>query len=213
MQSIPLPRIEIVSGGTVLVLEDVIIPADALVPMQIELITSSHVTMNPKSRIFRRSSVEAPEARHRVEGVQGGVELKLSSISGQVRNVRFTLDRHEGWPRLSDQGLADLRIGGKGLTVLVDLISHPASEISGRSDFRSYVLPAALVAHRVKVRIDKLNLNLHDSLHDGMYRVFNPLIGSMVKRQIESAIRDQILNVVDSIDGLLDRLSQSVVKQ
>ncbi len=213
MQSIPLPRIEIVSGGTVLVLEDVIIPADALVPMQVELITSSHLTMNPKSRLFRRTSVPAPEPGHRVEGVQGGVELKLSSIAGQVRNVRFTLDRHEGWPQFSDQGLADLRIGGKGLTVFVDLISHPASEVSGRSDLRSSLLPAALVAHRVKVRIDKLSLNLHDSLHDGMYRVFNPLIGSMVKRQIESTIRDQILNVVDSVDGLLDRLSQSVVNQ
>lgn len=213
MQSIPLPRIEIVSGGTVLVLEDVIVPADALVPMQLELITSSHVTMNPKSRLFRKTSIAAPDPRHRVEGVQGGVHLKLSSIAGQVRNVRFTLDRREGWPQFSDQGLADLRIGGKGLMVLIDLISHPASEVSGRRDLRSSILPAALVAHRVKVRIDKLSLHLHDSLHDGMYRVFNPLIGSIVKRQIESSIRDQIVNVVDAVDGLLDRLSRSVVNQ
>lgn len=211
MQSIPLPRIEVVTGGTTLVLEDLIIPADALVPLQMEILTSSHVTMNPKSRLFRRSGTPAPPPTARVEGVQGGVQLKLSSIAGQVRNVRFTMDRHEGWPRFSDQGLADLRIGGRGLTILIDLATHPASEITGRSDFRSSVLPAALIAHHVRVRIDRLSLNLHDSLHDSMYRVFNPIVSSVVKRNMERAIRDQIINVVDSIDGLLERLSKTVV--
>ena len=211
MQSIPLPRIEVVSGGTVLVLEDLIIPADALVPLQMEILTSSHVTMNPKSRLFHRSQTPATPPSSRVEGVQGGVQLKLSSIAGQVRNVRFTMDRHEGWPQFSDQGLADMRIGGRGLTILIDLATHPASEITGRSDFRSSVLPAALIAHHVRVRIDRLSLNLHDSLHDSMYRVFNPIVSSVVKRNMERAIRDQIINVVDSIDGLLDRLSQTVV--
>ena len=211
MQSIPLPRIEVVSGGTTLVLEDLIIPADALVPLQMEILTSSHVTMNPKSRLFRRSATPAPSPSSRVEGVQGGVQLKLSSIAGQVRNVRFTMDRHEGWPKFSDQGLADLRIGGRGLTILIDLATHPASEITGRSDFRSSVLPAALIAHHVRVRIDRLSLTLHDSLHDSMYRVFNPIVSSVVKRNMERAIRDQIVNVVDSLDGLLERLSKTVV--
>lgn len=211
MQSIPLPRIEVVTGGTVLVLEDLIIPADALVPLQMEVLTSSHVTMNPKSRLFRRSATPAQPAAGRVEGVQGGVQLKLSSIAGQVRNVRFTMDRHEGWPKFSDQGLADLRIGGKGLSILIDLATHPASEITGRSDLRSAVLPAALIAHHVRVRIDRLNLTLHDSLHDSMYRVFNPIVSSVVKHNMERAIRDQIINIVDSIDGVLDRLSQTVI--
>lgn len=212
MQSIPLPRIEVVSGGTVLVLEDLIIPADALVPMQVELVTASHVTMNPKARLFRRSSTPSPSQSglKRVEGVEGSVQLKLTAIAGQVRNVRFTLDRHEGWPQFTDQGLADLRIDGRGLSILVDLVSHPASEVSGRSDLRGSLLPAALIAHRVRVRIDRLALTLHDSLHDSIYRVFNPLIGSVVKRQMEQAIRTQIINIVDSVDGLLDRLSQSV---
>lgn len=213
MQSIPLPRIEVVSGGTLLVLEDLIIPADALVPLQMEILTSSHVTMNPKSRLFRRSQTPATPPSGRVEGVQGGVQLKLSSIAGQVRNVRFTMERHEGWPKFSDQGLADLRIGGRGLTISIDLATHPASEITGRSDLRSSVLPAALIAHHVRVRIDRLTLNLHDSLHDSMYRVFSPIVASVVKRNMERAIRDQIINVVDSVDGLLDRLSHTVVNQ
>jgi hypothetical protein len=211
MQSIPLPRIEVVTGGTVLVLEDLIIPSEALVPLQMEILTSSHVTMNPKSRLFRRSTTPAKPPSARVEGVQGGVQLKLSSIAGQVRNVRFTMDRHEGWPRFNDQGLADLRIGGRGLSILIDLATHPASEITGRSDLRSSILPAALIAHHVHVRIDKLSLNLHDSLHDSIYRVFNPIVSSVVKRNMERAIRDQIINVVDSIDGLLERLSHTVV--
>lgn len=211
MQSIPLPRIEVVTGGTVLVLEDLIIPSEALVPLQMEILTSSHVTMNPKSRLFRRSTTPAQPPSARVEGVQGGVQLKLSSITGQVRNVRFTMDRHEGWPRFSDQGLADLRIGGRGLSILIDLATHPASEITGRTDIRSSVLPAALIAHHVRVRIDKLSLNLHDSLHDSMYRVFNPIVSSVVKRNMERSIRDQIITVVDSVDGILDRLSQTVV--
>lgn len=210
MKSVPLPRIEVVTGGTVLVLEDLIIPADALVPLQMEILTSSHVTMNPKSRLFRKSSTPVPSTA-RIEGVQGGVQLKLSSIAGQVRNVRFTMDRHEGWPKFSDQGLADLRISGKGLSILIDLATHPASEITGRSDLRGSVLPAALIAHHVRVNIDRLNLNLHDSLHDSMYRIFNPIVSSVVKRNMERAIRDQIISIVDSVDGLLDRLSQSVI--
>jgi hypothetical protein len=206
MHSIPLPRIEVVSGGTVLVLEDLIIPADALVPLQLEILTSSHLTMNPKARLFRRRGSTPP----RLEGVQGGVQLKLSAIAGQVRNVRFTLDRHEGWPQFSDQGLADLRIAGSGLSIFIDLVSHPASEITGRSNLSSSLLPAALIAHHVRVRIDKLSLNLHDSLHDSMYKIFNPIVASVIKRNMERAIRDQIINIVDSIDGLLDRLSQSI---
>ena len=211
MKSIPLPRIEVISGGTLLVLEDLIVPTEALVPMQMEILTSSHVTMNPKSRLFRRAPTPVPKSSARMEGIEGGVQLNLTSIAGQVRNVRFTMDRHEGWPRFSDQGLADLRISGRGLSIFVDLASHPASEISGKSDLRSSVLPAALIANHVRVRIDRLTLTLHDSLHDSMYRIFNPILSSVVKRNMERAIRDQILNVVDSLDGLLDRLSQSVI--
>lgn len=214
IHSIPLPRIEIVSGGTLLILEDLIIPADALVPMQLEILTSSHVTVNPRSRLFHRTASQQANTVKRAEGVQGAVQLKMSSIAGQVRNVRFTLDRSEGWPQFSDQGLADLRIYGKnGLSILVDLASHPASEMTGRTDLKSSLIPAALIAHRVRVKIDRLSLSLHDSLHDSMYRMLSPLLSSVIKRNIERSIRDQILTVVDSIDGLFERLSRSVVSK
>jgi len=55
LYEIPIPRIESHSDGTLLVLEDLVIPSESFVPVDFELTNSSRLRMNPKRRLLGRS--------------------------------------------------------------------------------------------------------------------------------------------------------------
>lgn len=91
----------------------------------------------------------------------------------------------------------DLTVGGKGLSIVVNLETNPKQQ-------RLQVLP-----HYVRVNIDRLKMHFHDSGHDGMYAVASPLIGMATKRSIETALAERIVQGIDLLDSLLYRLSKS----
>ena len=47
--------------------------------------------------------------------------LGLSQIQADMRDVNFAFRRKSGWPKLSDHGLADVVIAGKGISIEVEL--------------------------------------------------------------------------------------------
>jgi hypothetical protein len=90
----------------------------------------------------------------------------------------------------------DLTIGGKGLSIVVNLEASPTQRLQ--------VLP-----HYVRVHIDRLKMRFHSSGHDGMYAVAAPFIGMATKKSVETAIAQRIVQGIDLLDDLLYRLSKS----
>ncbi|RXW16253.1 hypothetical protein EST38_g9601 [Candolleomyces aberdarensis] len=102
------------------------------------------------------------------------ISFKLSQIQADMRDVAFYYGKH-GIPRIKDSDLADVLLGGSGLTAHVTLVSLPPSDKS--SVFRM---------HGRNVKIDSLKFSIRDSKHDLLYQTLKPLATELVKKQIKA---------------------------
>lgn len=77
--------------------------------------------------------------------------LGLSQIQADIRDVAFSFKRKSGWPKLSDHGLADVVISGKGISVDAEIESVEGK----RNDIYK--------VNFVKVDIDHMSWKIRDS--------------------------------------------------
>lgn len=138
----------------------------------------------------------------------------------QLRDVRFQLDKSRGWPKIHDDGLADLRIAGRGMSIVMNLASASTEEggeqrrgFFGKGKTSTKKARYALEPQFVRVKIDRLYLNMHDTRRDWVYRLASPFIAARVKRAIERSIRDQIVSSIRTLDSLTRGLSSSLFAQ
>ena len=69
----------------------------------IEFVGQTHVRMSPYKTIK--------------DQMDSSITLTLTQIQADMRDVAFYFHKKTGLPRLKDSGLADVFLGGKGITV------------------------------------------------------------------------------------------------
>ena len=118
-----------------------------------------------------------------------------------MRDVAFWFRRKSGFPKLSDSGLADVVLGGEGMTIGVHLVD------AGR-DNRS-----VFKVKNVNVKVGTLKFSIRDSKHDLLYKTLRPLATGLVKKQLQKAIADAVTTGLEYVDGQLvgvrDRMSEA----
>jgi len=102
---------------------------------------------------------------------------------------------------LTDSGIADVTVGGEGLTATISLVSAGKDKSS------------VFKVHGVHVKVDSLKFSIRDSKHDFLYNTLRPLATGLVKRQIQKAIRDALHTGLEYVDGQLvavrDRMEEA----
>ncbi len=130
---------------------------------------------------------------------RSGAHLAMSGMRGDINGVQFALDRTD-WPRLRDSGVLDLRLGGKGISIVIDV----ESEID----------PAAGSFHMepvfVKVTLDRVRLKFHHVLHENLFAIGRAYVQMMIKSRLEDAIRDRIVEAIRQVDAFAKSLAISV---
>ena len=91
--------------------------------------------------------------------------ITLSQIQADMRDVAFYFKKKTGLPKIKDSGLADVLLGGDGLTVTLHVTSTPSSD--KQSLFR---------VKDVHVKISTLKFSIRDSKHDLLYKTMKPLV-------------------------------------
>ncbi|RXW16225.1 hypothetical protein EST38_g9633 [Candolleomyces aberdarensis] len=175
---IPIPRIEYTDDSFDLVVENLILQGRNLLPNIVEIEAKNWVKFSPYDSI-------KDDSHHKVS-------FTLSQIQADMRDVAFYYRKKQGIPRIKDSGLADVLLGGSGLTVHVTLVSSPSSDKS--SVFR---------VHDVNVKIDTLKFSIRDSKHDLLYKTLKPLATGLVKKQIVKAINEAVRTGLEYVDGQL----------
>jgi hypothetical protein len=99
-------------------------------------------------------------------------KLTLSQIQADMRDVAFWFRKKSGFPKLQDSGLADVLLGGEGLTATIHLAS---AEKDKSSVFK---------VKNVHVKVDTLKFSIRDSKHDLLYKTLKPLATGLVKKQV-----------------------------
>ncbi|KAK7458027.1 hypothetical protein VKT23_009935 [Stygiomarasmius scandens] len=162
---IPIPRIEYTDDALDLVVENLTLSGRNLFPNVVDLETHNHMRFSPYKNL-KTDSVNKHE-----------FILTLGQIQADMRDVAFYFRRKSGIPKLKDSGIADVVVGGEGMTATVHL--------TNTSD------PSTLFAIKsVNVKVDNLKFSIRDSKHDLLYKTLKPLATGLVKRQIQKAVGD-----------------------
>lgn len=122
--------------------------------------------------------------------------LTFSHIQADLRDVAFYF-RRKVTPKISDSGLADIVLGGKGLTVTAHIRSAPSSDKL-----------SVFYVKDVEAKLGDINVAIRDSKHQLLYKTLKPLMMGLVKKQIKKAVEDGVRTALEYVDGQLVGVQQ-----
>jgi len=129
---------------------------------------------------------------------QGRVILHLEGIKARMHDIKFSFTRKK-FPRITDDGLAKVILGGKGARIRIALDVNTrdpnAPLFSGGS---------------VKVKISKLKIKISKSKHNFLYNSSISLFNGTVRKRIEQAVASNISDKLANITLQLNLLYSKV---
>ncbi|EKM74725.1 hypothetical protein AGABI1DRAFT_103321 [Agaricus bisporus var. burnettii JB137-S8] len=173
---VPIPRIEYTDDALDLVVENLTLQGRNLFPNILAVEANNYIKFSPYAAITDAS-------HHRIT-------LDLQQMQADMRDVAFYY-RKKGMPRMTDSGLADVVLGGQGLSALITLHSPTKDKTS------------VFKVQDVQVKVDTLKFSIRDSKHDFLYKTLKPLATVLIKKQIQKAIKDALITGLEYIDGQL----------
>ncbi|KAI0634782.1 hypothetical protein C8Q77DRAFT_1053762 [Trametes polyzona] len=184
---IPIPRIEYTDDTLDLIIENLALSGRNLFPNVVSMEAHNYIKFSPYNAIKDENHHE--------------FVLTFGQIQADMRDVAFYFKKKSGFPKLSDSGLADVLLGGEGLTIT----AHIASADKDRS--------SVFKVKNVHVKVGTLKFSIRDSKHDTLYNTLRPLATGLVKRQLQKAIADAVTTGLEYVDGQLvgvrDRMSEA----
>lgn len=174
---VPIPRIEYTDDMLDLVVENLTLQGRNLFPNVVSVEAHNYMKFSPYNAITDQHHHE--------------FTLTLGHIQADMRDVAFYFRKKSGFPKISDSGLADVLLGGQGLTATIHLVSADKDRTS------------VFKVKNVHVKVDSLKFSIRDSKHDTLYKTLRPLATGLIKRQIQKAVADAITTGMEYVDGQL----------
>jgi len=184
---VPIPRAEYSDDQIDLVIENLILSGPNLFPNVVELEAHNQFKFSPYEGINKTMDVH----HHRLR-------LGLSQIQADIRDVSFAFRRKKGWPKISDRGLADVVIAGKGISVEVDI-----ETVHNRRD-------SVFRVRNVKTQVDTLTFSIRDSKHNLLYKFIRATATGVIKKAIAAAVSTAIRTALGHLDDQLTEIRNNV---
>ncbi|KAF8450030.1 hypothetical protein BDZ91DRAFT_687019 [Kalaharituber pfeilii] len=179
---VPVPRIEYSDPMIDAVIENLIIESDNLMPNIFEISNDSYFRWGRKNmqNINRQSFMVA-----------------LSGIQCDLRDVSYYVKKKQGFPSLTDTGIADFFLGGTGLSLKLHLSSAGKHH---RAHF--------FKCDKVDVRISGLSVKLKNSTHKVLFSLLNPILLKVMKPVVTRVIAKQVQDYFGKLDAFSYRVYQ-----
>ena len=114
---VPIPRIEVSDPQLDAIVENLVIESDNLMPNMLEIANDNY---------FRWGRKSVANKNH------NSVEVSVSGIQMDLRDVSYYVKRKQGFPSITDLGVADIYLGGSGLSFKMRMST---AEKSDRQNF------------------------------------------------------------------------------
>lgn len=174
---VPIPRIEYTDDALDVVIENLAFSGRNLFPNFVSMEAHNFIKFSPYNAI-------SDERHHEFT-------LTFAQIQADMKDVAFYFHKKTGVPKLQDSGLADVLLGGHGMTVTAHLRSADKDPSS------------VFHVKDVIVKIDTLKFSIRDSKHDLLYKTLRPLATGLVKKQVQKAVADAVRTALEYVDGQL----------
>ncbi|ORX56103.1 hypothetical protein BCR36DRAFT_467338 [Piromyces finnis] len=180
---IPISRLEYEDSNYHLVMEDIFLSSDNFLPNVME------AKIKHSSIIGLRKSIN--------NDFRNYITLNLYEIQADIRDVPFWYHKKKGFPKMTDWGVANFTVGGKGITIMTKF------EICKNDPYR------IIVPRKIECFVDDLHLEVNRSKFGILYSLGSPMINSKIRRQLITNIRKNIFDAVDNVNECLVRMRDS----
>ncbi|EKM56742.1 uncharacterized protein PHACADRAFT_91847 [Phanerochaete carnosa HHB-10118-sp] len=174
---VPIPRVEYTDDALDVVIENLAFSGRNLFPNIVSMEAHNFIKFSPYNAI-------TDERRHEFT-------LTFAQIQADMKDVAFYFHKKTGMPKLRDSGIADVLLGGHGMTVTAHVHSADKDPSS------------VFHVKDVVVKIDTLKFSIRDSKHDLLYKTLRPLATGLIKKQIQKAVADSVRTALEYVDGQL----------
>ncbi|CEP14943.1 hypothetical protein [Parasitella parasitica] len=187
---VPLPQIIYSDKQVEIAIENMVLQGDTLMPDIFEVKADDYLRFSPKANVNFTNSQS--------------IHVHMTGIQTTMEDVVFFYRRKSGFPKMSDSGVISVATDGAGLRISLRIVS---SSVDQRHTFR---------IDQCHCHIDKLNIKVNHSKHNKLYKVLNPMLTGIVKRQICKAIENKLITSFEKGDAkitehlIAKRLSEEI---
>lgn len=163
---VPIPRIEVKDPAVDVVIENLVIESDNLMPNVLEFGSDNYFRWGRKKISNKRDNK---------------VMISASGIQADLTDVSYYLKKKQGFPAITDTGIMDIFLGGEGFGF------KAAASIPRKEDREQFIR-----LDKIDVKIDKLDIKLRKSKHKLLFQTFKPLLFRIVRPVLEKVVAQKI---------------------
>jgi hypothetical protein len=181
---VPIPRIEYSDPTIDAVVENLVIEGDNLAPNQLEFGSDNFWR-------WGRKNIESYN--------KNKVVLSVSGVQMDLRDVAYYVKKKEGFPGITDKGVADIFLGGSGFSFKV------AMETADKKDRQHF-----FKITKVSVDVKNMKIKLKQSNHKLLFNLVKPLLTKVLTPVLTKVLEKQIRDSVTKADAFLYSIQQEV---
>lgn len=163
---VPIPRIEVSDPMVDVVVENLVIESDNLMPNVVEFSSDNYMRWGRKKISSKHD--------HKMM-------IAMSGIQADLRDVTYYIKKKQGFPSITDRGVMDIFLGGEGFSFKV------AASTTQKGDKQHFVK-----LDKVSVSIHNMNIKLKKSKHKLLFNTFKPMLFRVVRPALQKVIEEQI---------------------
>ncbi|KAL2075430.1 hypothetical protein VTL71DRAFT_373 [Oculimacula yallundae] len=173
---VPIPRIEFSDPMMDAVIENLVIESDNLMPNVFEIANDNYVRWGRKK--------VANKSAH-------SIMISVSGVQMDLRDVSFHIKKKQGFPSLTDTGVADIFLGGTGLSFKMKMST---AEKKDRQNF--------FKVDKVDVDVKNFNIKLKQSKHKVLFAIGKPMMLKVVRPALQKALEKMIKDKFNEFDSM-----------
>lgn len=174
---VPIPRIEYSDPMVDAVIENLVIESDNLMPNAVEFATDNYFRWGRKNIANRNKNK---------------IMMSVTGVQMDLRDVSFYIKKKQGFPSLTDTGLADIFLGGAGLSFKIKMSTADSKD---KQNF--------FKVDNVDVDVKNFNIKLKQSKHKTLFAIAKPIMLKVMRPALQKVLEKAIKDKVTEIDQML----------
>lgn len=183
---IPIPRIEYSDPQFDAVIENLVLESDNFMPNVLDLSSENYFRWGRKKIVNKHKNT---------------VELKVAGVQMDLRDVSFHFKRKQGFPSISDTGVADILLPGDGLSFKIKVSTADKKD---RQNF--------FKVDKVDIDFKQLKLKVTKTNHKLLFSLFKPIALKAMRPALQKAVEKAIKDQFNKADAFLYEVKQEADK-
>lgn len=173
---VPIPRIEYSDPKLDAIVENLVIESDNLMPNAVEFASDNYFRWGRKSIANRNKNA---------------VMISVTGVQMDLRDVSYYVKKKEGFPSVSDLGVADIFLGGSGFSFKVRVSTADKKD---RQNF--------FKVDKVDVDVKNFNIKLKQSKHKLLFALAKPVMLKVLRPALQKVLEKVIKDKFTELDQL-----------